>query len=161
MINNWQLKKTGLSHQVWSHGGSTFKKKMTYTAIFPPCTNWPLYSFPHFHHRQHHNYFLGNHYDHTMRWLHYTLNCNIPLWKLKELRVKAVSILGEGGEGALPSRRRRWGEPAISARVCQLRATSWCVTIIWPACLLTSALGAFPHSLSHLAIKFKSISLRQ
>ena len=120
---------------------------MTYTAIFPPCTNWPLYSFPHFHHRQHHNYFLGNHYDHTIRWLHYTLNCNFPLWKLKELRVKAVSILGEGGEGALSS--GRWGEPAMSVRVCQLRATPWCVTIIsWPACLLASAQGAFSYSLS-------------
>ena len=26
MINKWQLKKTGLSHQVWSHGGSILKK---------------------------------------------------------------------------------------------------------------------------------------
>ena len=31
-------------------------------------------------------------YDHTIRWLHYTSNCNFPLWKLKELRVKVVSI---------------------------------------------------------------------
>ena len=76
-----------------------------------------------------------------------TLNCNFLLWKLKELRVKAVSILGEGGEGALTS--GRWGEPAMSARVCQLRATPWCVSIIsWPACLLASAQGAFSHSLS-------------
>ena len=34
MINNWQLKKTGLSHQVWSHKGSTFKKKMTLNSHF-------------------------------------------------------------------------------------------------------------------------------
>ena len=37
----------------------------------------------------------------------------------------------------------------MSGRVCQLRATPWCVTIIsWPSCLLASAQGAFSHSLS-------------
>ena len=85
-------------------------------------------------------------YDHTIRWLQYTSNCNFPLWKLKELRVKVVSILGEGGEGALSS--ERWGDPAILARVCQLRAAPWCATISWPACLLASAQGAVLHSLS-------------
>ena len=84
--------------------------------------------------------------DQLCRWLQYTSNCNFPLWKLKELRVKAVSILGEWGEGALSS--GRWGEPAMSARVCQLRATPWCVTISWPAYLLASGQGAFSHSLS-------------
>ena len=48
MINNWQLEKTGLSHQVWSHGGSTLKKKEEKKDIkelkFPPCRNWPIYS---------------------------------------------------------------------------------------------------------------------
>ena len=85
-------------------------------------------------------------YDHRIRWLQHTLNCSFPLLKLKELRVKVVSILGEGGEGVLSS--ERWGEPAISARVCLLRAAPWCATISWPACLLASAQGAVLHSLS-------------
>ena len=131
----------------FGHTGALLLKRTLSGHFFPPCINWPIYSFPHFHHRQHHNYFLGNHYDHTIRWLHYTLDCNFPLWKLKELGVKAVSILGEGGEGALSS--ERWGEPAMSAQVRQLRATPWCVTIIsWPACLLASTQGVFSHSLS-------------
>ena len=46
-------------------------------------------------------------YDHTIRWLQYTSNCNFPLWKLKEEKVNVVSILGEG---ALFS--ERWGEKA-------------------------------------------------
>ena len=61
--------------------------------------------------------------------------------------------------GALSS--GRWGEPAMSARVCQPRATPWCVTIIsWPACLLASAQEHFP-ILFHLAFQVKSIGLRQ
>ena len=105
MINNWQLKKRGYLIR-FSHTEALLKKKKNIKRpFFLPCTNGPKYSFPHFHHRQHHNYFLGNHYDHTIRWLHYTLNCNFPLWKLKELRVKAFSILQEGGEGALSSGR--------------------------------------------------------
>ena len=95
MINNWQS-KNGATSSGWVTRRLTFKKNIK-RPFFPPCTNGPKYSFPHFHHRQHHNYFLGNHYDHTIRWLHYTLNCNFPLWKLKELRVEAVSILGEWG----------------------------------------------------------------
>ena len=94
MINNWQLKNGATSSGFVTRRLYFRKKTLTF---FPPCTNGPKYSFPHFHHRQHHNYFLGNHYDHTIRWLHYTLNCNFPLWKLKELRVEAVSILGEWG----------------------------------------------------------------
>ena len=35
---------------------------------------------------------------------------SLPLWKLKEEKVNIVSILGEGGEGALFS--ERWGEKA-------------------------------------------------
>ena len=34
MMNNGQLKKTGLSHQVWSHEGSTCKKEMTLNSHF-------------------------------------------------------------------------------------------------------------------------------
>ena len=46
MMGNWQLKKMGLSHHVWSHGGSTFKKKWQQPK-FSPCWNWPLWvKFP-------------------------------------------------------------------------------------------------------------------
>ena len=98
-------------------------------------------------------------YDHTIRWLQYTSNCNFPLWKLKELRVKVVSILGEGGEGALSS--ERWGDPAILARVCQLRAAPWCATISWPACLLaTHTRSSCTFSLT-LSVKSSQVNWRQ
>ena len=98
MKNNWQLKKRGYLIRFSHTEALLLKRKRHSTAIFPFLHKLThIYRFPHFHHRQHHNYFLGNHYDHTIRWLHYTLNCNFPLWKLKELRVEAVSILGEGG----------------------------------------------------------------
>ena len=43
----------------------------------------------------------------------------------------------------------RWGEPAISAQVCQLQLPApWCATISWIACLLASAEGPLLHSLS-------------
>ena len=38
-----RIEKTRLSHQVWSHGGSTFKKKDIKRPFFPPCRNWPIY----------------------------------------------------------------------------------------------------------------------
>ena len=34
-------------------------------------------------------------YDHTIRWLQHTSNCNFAQWKLKEQRVKVFSILKE------------------------------------------------------------------
>ena len=38
-----RIEKTRLSHQVWSHGGSTFKKKKDIKwPFFPPCRNWPI-----------------------------------------------------------------------------------------------------------------------
>ena len=38
-----RIEKTRLSHQVWSHGGSTFKKKKDIKRpFFPPCRNWPI-----------------------------------------------------------------------------------------------------------------------
>ena len=91
--------------------------------------------------------------------MQYTSNCNFPLWKLKELRVKVVSILGEGGEGALSS--ERWGDPAILARVCQLRAAPWCATISWPACLLaTHTRSSCTFSLT-LSVKSSQVNWRQ
>ena len=37
-----RIEKTRLSHQVWSHGGSTLKKKKDIKRpFFPPCRNWP------------------------------------------------------------------------------------------------------------------------
>ena len=56
-----RIEKTRLSHRVWSHGGSTFKKNDIKRPFFPPCTNWhthcliltqleakmPLYVIPH------------------------------------------------------------------------------------------------------------------
>ena len=39
--------------------------------------------------------FMKPRYDHTIKWLQYTSNCNFPLWKLRELRVKVVLILKE------------------------------------------------------------------
>ena len=53
--------------------------------------------------------------DQLCRWLQYTSNCNFPLWKLKELRVKVVSILGEGGEEALSSFGEMRGASHFSA----------------------------------------------
>ena len=119
-----------------------------------------MYRSPHFHNTHHHNYFfMKPRYDHTIRWLQYTSNCNFPLWKLKELRVKVVSILGEGGEGALSS--ERWGDPAILARVCQLRAAPWCATISWPACLLaTHTRSSCTFSLT-LSVKSSQVNWRQ
>ena len=39
-----RIEKTRLSHQVWSHGGSTFKKKKDIKRpFFPPCRNWPIW----------------------------------------------------------------------------------------------------------------------
>ena len=38
-----RIEKTRLSHQVWSHGGSTLKKKDNKRPFFPPCRNWPIY----------------------------------------------------------------------------------------------------------------------
>ena len=103
--------------------------------------------------------FMKPRYDHTIKWLQYTSNCNFPLWKLKELRVKVVSILGEGGEGALSS--ERWGDPAILARVCQLRAAPWCATISWPACLLaTHTRSSCTFSLT-LSVKSSQVNWRQ
>ena len=149
MINNWQLKNGATS--------SGLVTRRLY--FFPPCTNGPKYSFPHFHHRQHHNYFLGNHYDHTIRWLHYTLNCNFPLWKLKELRVEAVSILGEGGvelclrgdEESQPCQR----ECASHELLPDASPSSVDQLAYWPA-----HKEHFP-ILSHLAFQVKSIGLRQ
>ena len=38
------IEKTRLSHQVWSHGGSTLKKKKDIKRpFFAPCRNWPIY----------------------------------------------------------------------------------------------------------------------
>ena len=38
-----RIEKTRLSHQVWSHGGSTLKKKKDIKRpFFPSCTNWPI-----------------------------------------------------------------------------------------------------------------------
>ena len=34
-----RIEKTRLSHQVWSHGGSTLKKKDIKRPFFPPCRN--------------------------------------------------------------------------------------------------------------------------
>ena len=38
-----KIEKTRLSHQVWSHGGSTYKKKDIKRPFFPPCRNWPIW----------------------------------------------------------------------------------------------------------------------
>ena len=40
-----RIEKTRLSHQVWSHGGSTLKKKDIKRPFFPPCRNWPICCF--------------------------------------------------------------------------------------------------------------------
>ena len=37
----WAIEKKRLSHQVWSHGRSTFKKNIK-RPFFPLCTNWPI-----------------------------------------------------------------------------------------------------------------------
>ena len=37
-----RIEKTRLSHQVWSHRGSTLKKNDIKRPFFPPCTNWPI-----------------------------------------------------------------------------------------------------------------------
>ena len=39
-----RIEKMRLSHQVWSHGGSTLKKKNIKRQFFPPCRNWPIYA---------------------------------------------------------------------------------------------------------------------
>ena len=71
--------------------------------------------------------------------------------------MKLLSILGEGGEGTLSS--KRWGEPAISARVCQLRAAPCSATISWPACRLAIHTRSSFYILSHLANQVKSSQL--
>ena len=61
------------------------------------------------------------------------------------------------GEGALSS--ERWGDPAILARVCQLRAAPLiCTTMSWPACLLdTHTRSSFTFSLT-LPVKSSQVN---
>ena len=42
-----RIEKTRLSHQVWSHGGSTFKKNMTLNGHFSrPAQTYPYVKYP-------------------------------------------------------------------------------------------------------------------